>query len=114
VVGRNAELGWGVRESKVEKKNELFEAIQDVREHEVENIEGSSELNLFIEHGPLGLRDAQTKASNAGHLVSNEIQNSTSRTASSDAGDIQEYDEVGHVWLDRTRSTSPSTHALES
>jgi hypothetical protein len=83
VLGRNAELGWGVREGKVEKRNELFEAIQDVREHEIEKREGSSELNLFIEHGQLGLHDAQTEASNAGHPVSDEIQNSTSRTASS-------------------------------
>jgi hypothetical protein len=30
VLGRNAELGRGVQEKKVEKRNELFEAVQDV------------------------------------------------------------------------------------
>jgi hypothetical protein len=30
------------------------------------------------------------------------------------AGDIQEYNEVQHVWLDQTPSTSQGTHALES
>jgi hypothetical protein len=78
VLGRNAELGRGVRESKVKKRNELFKAVQDVREHEIEKRDGWSELNLFIERGWLGLHDAQTEASNGGHPVLDEIQNSTS------------------------------------
>jgi hypothetical protein len=36
VLGRNAELGRGVRESEVEKRNKLFETVRDVREHEIE------------------------------------------------------------------------------
>jgi hypothetical protein len=75
VLGRNAELGRGVRESEVEKRNELSEAVRDVREHEIEKREGSSELNLFIECRQSGLRDAQIEDSNAGHPVSDEIQN---------------------------------------
>jgi hypothetical protein len=48
VLGRNVELGRGVQKSKVEKTNKLFEAVQDVREHEIEKREGSNELNLLL------------------------------------------------------------------
>jgi hypothetical protein len=49
-----------------------------------------------------------------GHPVSNETKTAHSIQLAWPAGDIQENDKVGHVWPDRTRSMSPSTHAQES
>jgi hypothetical protein len=69
VLGRNAELGRGVRESRVEKRHELFEAVQDVRENKIEKREGSNELNLFIERRRLGLRDAHAEDNSMSHPV---------------------------------------------
>jgi hypothetical protein len=49
-----------------------------------------------------------------GHPVSNETKKAYGKQLARSAGDIQEYDEVGHVWPDRTRSTSPGMHSQES
>jgi hypothetical protein len=69
VLGTNAELRRGVQESRVKKRNELFETVQDDREHETEKREGSNELNLFIERRQLGLHDAHAEDNSVSHLV---------------------------------------------
>jgi hypothetical protein len=70
VMGSNAELVRGVRESRVKKRNGLFETVQDDREDEIEKREGSNELNLFIECRRLGLRDAHAEDNSVSHPVS--------------------------------------------
>jgi hypothetical protein len=73
--------------------------------------DGSGTLKLFIRCRLPGLRDAHTEDSIVGHPVSTETKTARDNRP---AGDIQEYDEVGHVWLDRTRLTNLSTHAQKS
>jgi hypothetical protein len=73
-----------------------------------------SRLHLFVGRGWLSLRDAHAEDNSRVVQFQTKSKIAHREQLAQSTGDMQEYDKVGHVWPDRTRSTSPSTHAHES